>query len=446
MRLPIALAASLLLALPAPAAIAQGFVEVDRVTMLDLDPDANDAANFGETLAVNDRFAFIGAPNRGPSQRGGAWLFELRADGELHFLADLLPAESTFKFGLQIAVDGDWAAISERGNKVRLYQRSGMNWTLAQTILLAQVPSTPGVNVRGIYDGLDLTGDLLVMGDASANVDGGGGSVSNAGAVVIYRRGPGGVWAHEATVVSPALVNSSKFGANVAVSGNTLLVGAANDLVGDVRAGRAWIYQRSGSTWSAAAALINQQDEGNADFGWSVALDGDVAIVGCRLCNIGVDIPTNAGSFHAFERNLGGPGAWGQRGEYASSTPSFIDEFSVSLRLRGAVLAVGATGSSAKSAYFFSRRGDGSWREEARMQIPEPNNHDFGSQVDFAGGRALVSADQFPDVSQVRYGVAVSFLNPILEACGGDFDRIFCDGFEGGTPLAAARSGATSGD
>jgi hypothetical protein len=46
--------------------------------------------------------------------------------------------------------------------------------------------------------------------------------------------------------------------------------------------------------------------------------------------------------------------------------------------------------------------------------------------VDFAGARALVSADRFPDVNSVRYGVVVSFLNPVLEACGGDLERVFC--------------------
>jgi hypothetical protein len=431
MRIPFALVASLVLALPAPVAMAQGFVEVDRVTMLDLDPDANDNANFGQTLALADRYAFVGAPVKDPGQQGGVWLFELDTNGQLQFLADLQPQESTFKFGLHIAADGNWAAIAERGNKVRLYRRSGSNWSLAQTIGLDEVPVAPGIDVRGIYSGLDLAGDVLVIGDVTANVDVGGDTVNNAGAVLVYRRGAGDAWAHETTLVSPAPVNAAGFGASLAVSGNTLLIGAANDQVSELRAGRAWIYQRSNGTWSSIAALLNNEDEGIADFGWSVALDGDVAIVGCRLCNTGIDGATNAGSFYAFERNLGGSNAWGLRGEHASSTPSFIDEFSVSMRLRGPVLAVGATGSAAKSAYFFSRRGDGSWREEARMQIPEPGNHDFGSQVDFIGGRALVSADQFPDVGQIRYGAVVSFLNPVLDPCGGDFDRIFCNGFEG---------------
>jgi hypothetical protein len=80
--------------------------------------------------------------------------------------------------------DGRWAAIAERGNKVRLYRRSGSSWSLTQTILLAQVTVTPGIAVRGIYSGLDLTGDLLVIGDVTANVDSGGRTVSNGGPVL----------------------------------------------------------------------------------------------------------------------------------------------------------------------------------------------------------------------------------------------------------------------
>ncbi|MCC6441777.1 MAG: hypothetical protein IT476_14315, partial [Rhodanobacteraceae bacterium] len=229
----------------------------------------------------------------------------------------------------------------------------------------------------------------------------------------------------------------------VAVSGKTLLVGAYSE-------NKAYVFERAGGQWQAVRSLqpldISSTCSNSNCFGWSVALSGDLAVVGQRSGTL-LPGPTNKGSIHTYERNLGGPGQWGLRGEYLSSQSGYIDEFSSSLALRGKVLLVGA--SNGNFASFFVHR-DGSGWEEVAVLDPDDTDHNignanFGKAVAFSGLRAVIGAPSFPDMdvlpgggrerwgsvhvwSSTTGGGAVSGL------CGSEnpFDVLFCDGFESG--------------
>jgi hypothetical protein len=194
--------------------------------------------------------------------------------------------------------------------------------------------------------------DLLALGNHTANVTVGDTTTSNAGAVVLFRRGGDGQWRFETVLLSPVPSGTSEFGSAISISGDTVLVGATNDKVAGEIVGGAYVFQRNGAVWSHAATLRNPDAE-NARFGWSVALDGNLAIVGCATCLVlpNPEDPSNTGSFFAFERNLGGTANWGLRGEFFGSNPGFIDNFSKSLRLRGTTLMVGASGSQEGSFF-----------------------------------------------------------------------------------------------
>lgn len=419
------LLAGLLVSFASPLSAAT-FVEVDRVELTDLDP-LTDNGRLGRNMALTGNTLLVAAPEKDGTD-GAVYSFTVRGNGTLQFEQEVLPDADTFRFGNTLAADGEWAAIGETSDKVRLYRRSGSGWVQTQMLRLSDVPATPGITLRSLRDHASLSGDLLAMGDTSANLVVAGEPVSNAGAVVLFRRGPDSVWRHEATLIAPIPNGTAKFGSVISASGNTLLIGAPNDKVNDINVGGAFVFQRSGSGWSHAATLRNPEAENEA-FGWSVALDGDVAIVGCPTCNVTQGGPTNAGSFFAFERNLGGSGNWGLRGEFVSTQPAYIDEFSVSLRLRGDTLMVGA--SNVKRAHFFRRAANGDWAEAAILQSIDPNNTFFGTSVEFVGGRALIGAEIYPNTgTSERWGAVHAWFGATVEACRGSFEGIFCDGFE----------------
>lgn len=406
------------------------FVEVDRVELTDIDP-LTDNGRLGRRMALTGNTLLVAAPEKDGID-GAVYSFNVRADGTLQFEQEVLPDDETFRFGNTLAADGEWAAIGETSDKVRLYRRSGSSWVQTQMLRLDDVPATEGITVRSLRSHASMSGDLLAIGDTSANLVVAGEPVSNAGAVVLFRRGPDNIWRHEATLIAPVPNGTAAFGEVISASGNTLLIGASNDKVNDQNVGGAFVFQRSGSSWIHAATLRNPEAE-NFDFGWSVALDGDVAIVGCPTCNVTMDGPSNAGSFFAFERNLGGTGNWGLRGEFVSTQPDFIDNFSASVRLRGDTLMVGSPGNGVKRVYFFRRAANGDWEEVATLQSLDPNNTVFGTSVEFVGGRALIGADIYPNTSlDDRWGAVHAWFGATVEACDGSFEGIYCDGFESG--------------
>ena len=262
------------------------------------------------------------------------------------------------------------------------------------------------------------------------NVDAGSGAVSNAGAMVLFRRGSDGVWRHEASLRADQPVGASEFGSRVAVDDGVLLVGAPNDQVSGLRAGGAYLFQQSGPSWAQRRVLRNSDAGEIADFGWSVALQDGVAVVGCANCFVFPGGPSNTGSFFTFERNLGGVDNWALEGESVGSRPGFIDNFSISLRLSCALLLVGATGTNPNVASVFAR-GEGGWQEVDFLESGETLNTEYGQSLALAVGRAFVGASLWPNTSSSeRWGAVYSWYSQTLVACEGQIDRLFCDGFE----------------
>lgn len=432
-RLALLIAVAAGVALPAQA---QLFVEVDHVDLASIDPATNDG-RLGRTIALaNGGHTLLAAaplkedPGQAGTQDGSVYSFTVLADGTLRYEQTLEPLPR-YQYGHALAADGRWAVVGEVSPRVHVLQLSGSTWAETQLITLADVVEPAGVDVRGLTSFAAIDGDLLALGNHTANIAVGDGTVGNAGAVVLFRRGGDGQWRFEAVLLPPTPSGTSEFGRAISVSGDTVLVGAPNDRVAGAIVGGAYVYQRSGAGWSHAATLRTADSE-NERYGWSVALDGDLAVVGCATCLElpNPEDPSNTGSFLAFERNLGGSGNWGLRGEFFGSNPGSIDNFSKSLRLRGSTLMVGASGNRESS--FFVRAASGGWVEAARLPSGDATNTVHGISVDFMGGKALVGADAWPDdgsPTAPRRGAVSAWFSAAVEACR-SFEGIFCDGFQ----------------
>jgi hypothetical protein len=414
---------------------AQNFIEVDLLDLKAVEPTASNGS-FGQRLALagQGKTVLVAAPDwtddQDPgSQDGGVFSFSLQANGTLLFEQALKPS-SRFRFGLILAASGDWAAVGESGDKVHLYLRSGSSWLPSQLLRInTDVPSVAGITVRNLASAAAMDGNLLAIGDKTANVVVGDNTLSNAGAVVLFRRAANGSWLHEATLIAPDPVSSSAFGEAVAVSGNTLLVGAPDDSPPGGGLGGAYVFERQGGSWKAVRTLRNPDTAQNSAFGWSVALDGDLAIVGCATCLDTEDGPSNTGSFFSFERNLTGNNQWGLRGEFASPQPVFIDQFTYSMHLQDQALLVGSR--NANRAELFLRNAGGGWSHLQTLTPSSGSSPYFGSAVVLSGGHAVVGASRWPNTTfSERWGAVSAWFSETVERCGGALDGIFCDRFE----------------
>lgn len=222
-----------------------------------------------------------------------------------------------------------------------------------------------------------VDGDVLVVGARSAV----------GGEVVAYERSPSivGPWTEVGRLQPPGLVFGDDFGSTVAVSGSTLVAGtgrlASNHM--------AWVGERN---LAGIFVGVTELMPALGPFGEvaDVAIQGDLAVVG-DPSELG-----DRGAVYVFSRDLGGLDAWGELARLTASDASINTEFGRSVALDGDVLVVGAPrkGANRGAAYVFEGLTIGAITEVMKLTANDAANGDeFGSDVDVDGETIVVGAD-----------------------------------------------------
>lgn len=164
--------------------------------------------------------------------------------------------------------------------------RSGTSWS-------EQAKLTASDAAAGDWFGYSVavSGDTAVVG---ANGDDDGGSASDS-AYVFVRSGMSWNEQTKLTASDPAI--GDNFGTSVALSGHTAVVGAPFDDDGITNSGSAYVFVRSGTSWSEQAKLIAGDADAGDNFGRSVAVSDDTAVVGAYQDDDG---GSNSGSAYVF--------------------------------------------------------------------------------------------------------------------------------------------------
>lgn len=191
------------------------------------------------------------------------------------------------QFATSVAVDGDYVVIGTPGDNnrkgsVSIFSRNqgGTNaWGL-----VIQLNATDGNNDDDFGHAVDISGQYVIIG-APGDDDRG----LNAGASYIYARNQGGTnnWGLVTKLIPETASDGNNFGFAVAISGDFAIIGAPGDDDNNTDAGAIYIYARNqGGTgnWGLVEKLYAEDSifiDGNPDnFGASVAIDGDYAIIG----------------------------------------------------------------------------------------------------------------------------------------------------------------------
>src|SRR3989442_715538 len=133
---------------------------------------------------------------------------------------------------------------------------------------------------------------------------------------------------------------SQQFGHAVAIEGDTAVVGAPLDSAGNVNAGAAYVFVRAGATWIEQAKLTAGDAGLKAEFGNAVAISGDTIVVGAHADPRGDGVPE--GAAYVFARNGTG---WSQQAKLRSADPAASQhQFGAAVAIDGEVVAVGAIG------------------------------------------------------------------------------------------------------
>jgi len=201
----------------------------------------------------------------------------------------------------------------------------------------------------------------------------------NAGAVYAFRR-EGTTWVQEAELLASDGASTDRFGWAVGLDGNVAIIGARTEDDSEADAGAAYVFRRSGTSWNQEAKLLATDGAAGDDFGGSVAIDGDLIVVGAGRNDDGGD---GSGSAYVFRHVLG---AWMQEAKLVAADASAGDDFGVAVRVSGNRVLVGADlenagGSLSGSAYVF-REGGGVWTQETKLVASDASPNDrFGFTV-----------------------------------------------------------------
>ena len=247
-----------------------------------------------------------------------------------------------------------------------------------------------------------VSGDTAVISSRKP----GTGTNVHQGAAYVFERNWGGAnaWGEVKKLVAPDANSTEEFGASLAISGDTIVIGKLLEMVGGVQvAGGAYVYERhlgGPNNWGLVKRISASDATGPNYFGVSVSISGNTIAVGASRDNIG-GVPR--GSVYIYERDAGGADNWGETRKVLPSDGAQLDQFGA-VALHGGQLIVGALGAVVNgneqqgAAYIFSRDAGGAnnWGEVKKLIAPDGTvNAGFGKFVDITDNTAIVGAGIF---------------------------------------------------
>jgi hypothetical protein len=297
---------------------------------------------------------------------------------------------SLVEYGVATAIDGDTLVIgsnsTERGRLLAgaayVFVRDGANWKLQAKL----TPADP-VAIHFFGWAVDVSGDTIVVGGPGDNFAG-----TYSGAAYVYVRG-GTAWTQQAKLIPAVTRAGDEFGTSVAIHGNTIVVGANYHDDGAADGGAAFVFVRSGASWSQQAELLASDPSPRAWFGLSVAVHGDRIAVGSIYDDAR---GTDAGATYLFART---GTSWSQQAKLVASDGGPGETFGFSIALQGDRAVVGAnafesTNGAMGAAYVFDWDGIG-WVESQKLTSQAAAGtgfHGFGVSVALSGETIAVGA------------------------------------------------------
>ena len=339
---------------------------------------------FGTSVALSGdgTTALIGAPDDNTTGVGAAWVFTL-SNGVWTQQAKLTQSDDSgnIGFGASVALSGDGntaliGASKNLGLEARaawVFTRSGSTWT-QQAEITDPLPSDGRYDLFGNSVALSGDGNTALIG-ASKNLG------LEARAAWVFTRS-GSTWTQQAEITDPLPSDGRDdlFGNSVALSGdgNTALIGGLGT------GGAAWVFTRSGSTWTQQGERLTGSGAGGEEIniGSSVALsaDGNTALIG--------DAGDSAawGAAWVFTRS---DGVWTQQGDKLTGQDEEGDVFggSVALSSDGNTALIGQDSYDADvgAAWVFTRS-DGVWTQLGGPLVPDSDAlYYFGQSVALSG-------------------------------------------------------------
>jgi len=298
------------------------------------------------------------------------------------------------RYGISVSLDGDTLFVGEDGaasggfpyaGRVHVYQDLGGTGDPAETL----EPPDPSFLKRfgssvAVHEGTAVIGANLA--------DPGG--IADAGEAYVYRYS-GGTWNHVAVLNAMDKSPGAGFGTSVAVREDTIVVGAPSAALSGKAMGQVYVFRPDGETWSQVGNITSPDETGSVFFGNAVALSGDTVVIGAYQAESGSAISA-PGKAYVY-RDTGG--IWNRTANLTAWTNrSAGSRFGSAVSIDNDTIVIGALYadlgalSNAGQAYMYHNTG-GSWSGTATLIAPDRSaNAYFGSAVSLENDTVVVGA------------------------------------------------------
>ncbi|HKV33406.1 MAG TPA: FG-GAP repeat protein [Pyrinomonadaceae bacterium] len=351
---------------------------------------------FGSNLAISGDTAVVTAAigNSLSIHKGGlvyvfvrgenGWVQQQKLSGE--------PETQNSSFGVGLAIDGDTIVVGDQNvvsggaltGAAYVFQRQGTVWSLQQKLIPDQ--GGPDAEFSSFGQAIAIQGDTIIVGAPLYN------TASNfAGAAFVYVRS-GDTWTQTQKLTANDVAAEAVMGVSVAISGDTAVFGAVGDSINGRNSGAAYVFTRQNGLWSQQQKLKAHDPSENALFGQSVSASGDIIVVGAPGDIVGNH---TVGAAYIFRRGNAG---WTNEKKLLSRDSDAVDGYGWTVAVDGNTIVVGHFGDQdvaivGGAAYVYQLNGNSGWSLKQKLIASDTAQfHNFGFRVAISGETILIGA------------------------------------------------------
>ncbi|MGB3081206.1 MAG: FG-GAP repeat protein [Saprospiraceae bacterium] len=358
---------------------------------------------FGNSVAISGDFAIVGSPGDDETynNQGSATIYQFN-NGRWERMQKITDPDgsSNDKFGISVSIFGYYAIVgadSDDGpggtdqGSASIFEFNGVNW-----VLMVKLIDAFGADSDYFGNSVSISGNYAIVGALRDDATG----INHGSASIFVYNGTNWILMQKITDATGA--DNDYFGCSVSISGNYAIVGAYGDDAPGLTTdqGSASIFEYNGTNWVLMQRITDATGMSYDNFGWSVAISGNYAIVAAEVDDVGNN--ENQGSASIFQYNGSN---WVMMKKLTDDNGAAYDSFGSSVCISGQYVIVGTTyddvGNSTNrgSSSIYQRVGM-AWQKLQYVTDPGGEKDDFfgfSTVIDGSTKRFLIGAADFTD-------------------------------------------------
>ncbi len=375
-----------------------------------------DSAQFGATVAAQGDRILVGALQGDGvvADSGAAYIYE-RSAGSWNRVATLAANDGTqfANFGGAVSLDNNRAVVGARdasrpglqyAGSAYVYDAVGSSWTQS-----ARLSAQDAMASDSFGAAVSLLGNRVVVGATKDDYS----TFSDAGSAYVFDRDSNGNWLQSAKLTPLDPQSDAEFGFSAAQLIGEAVIGAPYlSLPNSYRNGAVYVFDEHATSWDQTARLTASDAGFDDRFGYSVAMSGDRMIIGAPDASLPGG--QRAGAAYIFDKLNG---IWTETAKLIEPIVNADDNFGFSVALDGDRAIIGSpvytTATGSKGAAFVFDLVDGSWQNTAMVTASDATSNDaFGEAVAVTGTRAVVGARLADTLAGTNAGAAYVYSIP----------------------------------